>query len=45
LDVFLFKNIIHLKSFAFILNLFAESKLSISENNLSDDVDVAGAAK
>src|SRR5439155_14226608 len=34
-----------LKSSEFILVFFAESKFPASENNLSDDIDVAGIAK
>ncbi len=45
LDAFLFKNIIHLKSSALILDLFDVSKFPASENNLSEGVDVAGTAK
>ena len=35
----------HLKSFESILDLLDVNKFPASENNLSDDVDVAGIAK
>ena len=45
LVVFLFKKSICLKSSESILDLFAESKFLASENNFSDDINIAGMTR